>query len=264
MLPGTNLYLPPLYYPAKTMQVHDHIVKVEFHSTNTSWTAKVKQSQVVPSYMVHNWILIPDFFREAQNLMSKQRQWLDFSWMEGTELWYCPPCNHNILRGTVVRFTQVYWKSIVRDLRRNGNCMGGYVPIQLVNNNNNTITLVPRHQCILFNDYNDMDMARAMIETTSPPLLPDSLQEAILWSMASAGKFLVTEKAKHMVRCWWTEDNKWYAIKPFQDPLHKLPIKWFVNHVRYAEAGEFCLVQWDEDQSISIVPLASLCDQETT
>ena len=257
-LPGQNQYLPPLYFPAKTLQIQNHDIKVEFHHNNTAWTAKVQRAQVVPSYMVHNSILLPEFFRNAQIEMSGKRQWLDFSMIEGTELWYVRW--DNVLRGKVVRFTHVHWKSVVRDLRQYGDVMGGYIPIQLVNK---TITLVPRHHCTLCSECNDKDIARAIVETTIPPLLPDSPQEAMLWSMASAGKFLVTENVKHMVRCWWTDDNQWYAIKPVEYQWHELPIKWLVNHVKYTEAGDFCIVQWVEDRSISIVPLANLCDQET-
>jgi len=257
--PPTSLdgsdYLPPLFFCAKVRAVMEQgAILVEFHHCQITWTAVVQH--VLPSYAVHNWIQLPEFFAMAQADMATTLKWMDWSVKEGTELWHYSS-DGRVTRVKVVHFSKINWKGMVRELRMKGDVCGSYIPVQI--NSTATTTAVLRQECVLCSDCgDDATLARAILDETIPPYLPTSPHEAMLFSMLSAGKTIVTAATGQSLIGWWTCDDTWYSAKPFDAPFHELTLQLVAGHVRYTEPGDYCIVRWDVDSSISIVPLASL------
>lgn len=268
-----SIYILPIWYRATVTAIDENNdgndeslvhVQMEYPTPPMTWECKVKMTDVTElmtfNYRYYNDT--PSGIQIAQRRMAKCGKWLDYSVPVGTRvfgLWY----EDDVLyHGTIISDRDIPWKKIDKRHfeKKYSGIFGPYVIVEWTEEENWTI--IPL--CHVFVQENPSDTvpsvaemrSRAKIASEQESKLSHAPMECLMRSFRSAGKSLVPAveqlgDSTHLT-CFWAEDSEWYGAKPGH--LNEDDLKVLTSHLRYKEAGEYCIVRWDEDGSQSCLP----------
>ena len=262
-----STYLLPTWYRATVTAIDESNGSGRFkfyHPTPPlTWECEVEKKDVIDelnfNYRYYNDT--PSGIQRAQQRMAKCGKYIDYSIPVGTRVWGLWENDNVLYEAVIMSDRDPPWKKIdSRHFEKQyPSNVGAFVIVEWCEDEEWTI--VPLAHLHIKEDPSEPIPSikkmrdRARIAADQELMLSHTPMECLMRSFRSAGKILrpaQEEAGSSRLTCFWAEDSEWYAARPGE--LGPDDVGVLASHLCYKEAGEYCIVEWDEDGTKSCLP----------